>query len=87
MADDWFFGVLAGVCVLLLVGLVGGIGYSIWWNANYRCVASHQEWRPAWTQMLIVGKTLIPIYHPAGYVTVCDKWERKTGDTVTQIGH
>lgn len=44
------------------------------WEATHDCVATRMERRGAYTTIIPAGKVLVPVFHPARDVTVCDKW-------------
>lgn len=66
------------VIALVFIALVGTIWLVI---IAPKCLQSHEEPRhqDAYTSFMVVGKVLVPLFHPANdyQVDVCDKYETK----------
>lgn len=67
--DKSIFWILAGSVIFALLFVWGFI------SSTQGCIRSHQEERGSYATLVPVGKGLLPVYHPAGTVTVCDERE------------
>ena len=64
-----------------LLGLLVVVPYLYFTRDQRKCLESHEETYiiPAWTQHMMVGKIMSPIFHPAREAvrTVCDRYEEE----------
>lgn len=75
MVGEWVIKILMTVTVLGLCALFYMMGCLAYWEWTHTCVRSERVWRDAWVQPMIIGKVVMPIYHPGRYENRCVEWK------------
>lgn len=76
---DWLGFFLIGLMALIGIGLLGALGYKIWFDATHHCVKKAQIYVPESTTYVTVSTDpwiTMPIIHEGHYAWQCTVWEK-----------
>lgn len=80
LGDDWLGKAILVLIALACLSCVAVLGIAIrdvTWRMTHECVHYGVVHRAAYTQLIPVGKMLIPIFQPEHDESVCEEWRVK----------